>query len=361
MGRVLQLTNAALMMACLGLPACGSEDSGGTTGSGGSAGAIGGGGKGGEAPYQACSAGVYCNGACLSAVGEEAGGCKLLLDTIVDPMVVDDALYYGAPAVTVGKLDMATWASTTLVGPVFWRFGLTLDATHAYFASLPEGSATATVRIEKVPRTGGAVELVLNDIVTEEGLDHLRIMDGGLFYRNEGTFGPGPLMRVEGASAVPVLSGADILDFASDGAHVYYVESTGVLSSSINRAPVGALDTTELLVADAGNAEEIAVLGDRVYWLSSSTLYRAPKSGGTAELAFSFDGIASIGASDATALYIVTHLDDATRLWRFAAQASAPVQLARVSNGGGLDLPAVATDASYVYVSPPGAILRVSK
>jgi hypothetical protein len=296
-------------------------------------------------------------------VGDEAAGCALVMQG-GGALFVDDALYFWEPQITLGRRDLTTGASTTLVGDVFATFGFALDPMHVYFASLPDPVAGGTLRIERVPRLGGALELLLDDPPSDgEGVDRLRIVEGQLFYRTVGLFGPGPLNLVDpGTGATPVLNGTEIHDYAADATHLYYLEGTGTLATAIGRASLATLETVETLVANAGSfSEEMALLGDRVYWLDDGSLRSVPKAGGTPEPVHKFADISSIGHADEAALYVVERTEELTHVYRQAGTGSAPVRLASVLNGVGLNLPGVTTDATHAYVSARGAVLRVTK
>jgi hypothetical protein len=356
------------LMLAAALVGCGGDDngSGANPGGGGAAGAggsnAGGGTSGAGGGFVTCAAGkAYCNGACLS-VGESAAGCRRLVGSPGGSLTLDDGLYYARQTAAATKLDLGTLTETELVGEVFASFGLALDATHVYFASLQTGDGQSMPRIDKVPKAGGAPEAVLADLMLEEGLDRLRFLGGRLYYRAEGTFGPGKLILVENAAGRVILAGTDILDYAVDATHIFYLASTGGLAAgSIGRAPLSDPDAVETVVSSAGSAEQLALLGDDLYWLSGSSLMRAPKAGGMGESVLVLDEQQSVVAhSDAGAVYLWSYGSDEDRLWRVQAGATQASLLARLQNAF-FDDPAMTSSDSHVYVSRPSAIFEIAK
>jgi hypothetical protein len=170
-------------------------------------------------------------------------------------------------------------------------------------------------------------------------------------------------MVVEGATTRAVVGGVDVADYTADATHLYFIVSTGVFDSAIARAPLADLEAVEMLVQNAG-AEQLALLGDDIYWPSGASLKRAPKTGGTAE---TVGGPLTTGTTstalahaDSGAVYLWTYGEDEDSLWVHKTGAAEPTLMARLQNNF-FNQPVVTSSASKVYVARPYAIFELTQ
>lgn len=362
-GLGLCLALATALSGCGGDDRDGGSATAGTGGTGGAAGNAGGtpGAAGGG--FVACGAGkAYCNGACVG-VGETAAGCHNVASLPIIWLIADDALYYGSADVAAGKLDLTTFADTPFAPEPFRHFGLALDATHVYYATLGT-TIDAQPRIDRVPRAGGTVEPVVPDLMLDSPMSRLQMLNGKLFFLTEGLVPPGGLMQVEGTTTRPVLGDAKVVDYTADATHLYFIASTGVFSAALARAPLSNLEAVETLVQSA-DAEQLALLGNDLYWLSGTTLMRAPKAGGTGTAVGGPLGAAggtpgAIAHVDSAAVYLWTYGKDEDSLWAYKPGAAQPALLARLQHNF-FDQPVVTSTATKLYVTRPYGIFELSK
>jgi hypothetical protein len=209
---------------------------------------------------------VYCNGACLSTIGEQSGNCTLLQNNIGEAgyIAVDSTnLYYTAQKSEILGMDLQTLVHSSLVTGLANPSVLYPTGGLLYFGNNPtSGDVTieSDIRVIFVGRSD--VTVVTENLGTVFGI----------FLSGAGTFQKGPLYSVSNQGGRwEKFSAPEILHLEVLGSIVYFSMSTdaesGIYTSSLSAPDSYAQITTGDITGTP--ISNFFITADSAYWFAS--------------------------------------------------------------------------------------------
>ena len=309
---------------------------------------------------------VYCNGACLTTVGETQGSCSALLleESQTLGLAVDaTGLYFNHANTSVDHLDLTTLQSTSLVTGLNFPRNLLLSGDSLLFTTDwtedALGGNTFLGTLRSVPKVGGAFTLIASAI---DQPGDLALVGSNLYFA--GGFGnrtaySAPLGGQTSQALGGALTSLEVVLF--DASAIYFTTTT--FGNGISSVPYSDVGTATQVASDTNIAH---LFSDAAYLYfvasdsaSGTEYYRVSKSGGTSERVASYGSPAQFNHRDGDTLYFVASTTDTDQVLSLPITGGTFTPVASFDWG---EVSAITVDATYVYVGTNNnGIVRVKK